>query len=400
MSCCLQAQFNAPHLSASVGNVTIQGGVDIRPLSVTENGTYQESGVAYSPVTVDVEGLVPSGTLNITENGDYDVTDKASAHVAVKQWDEELTEILDGTATELRDLPSGLTKIKPYAFYSEGKSRVPSGYKELEYAQSTGAQYVLSNLTFSSNATHKVIIDMQGTATNDSVGVGWNAGGGVYFRGDKYGNGLTGGVTSFGSDSRLVVTIDMGTDGTSTYTYADIDGTILETQTRANTSLASWAQVNYPLFAITMSASSAPQWGYYKGRIYGFKAYKNGVLVCDLVPASRNGEVGFYNLVNDTFLTRSGSGSLIGGDVVPPQYADYSIESADLSVTEIGECAFYNNALSSLTLRANQVVTLGEYALDGTPLATGTGHIYVPADLVDAYKAAWTDYAGVITALE
>lgn len=55
--------------------------VDVKPLSVTENGTYQESGKAYSPVTVNVPQ--PSGSVTITENGTYDVTDKASAVVNV-----------------------------------------------------------------------------------------------------------------------------------------------------------------------------------------------------------------------------------------------------------------------------------------------------------------------------
>ena len=45
--------------------VNVSGDVDVIPLSVTENGTYEEDGVAYSPVTVAVEGLVPFGTLNI-----------------------------------------------------------------------------------------------------------------------------------------------------------------------------------------------------------------------------------------------------------------------------------------------------------------------------------------------
>ena len=44
------------------------------------------------------------------------------------------------------------------------------------------------------------------------------------------------------------------------------------------------------------------------------------------------------------------------------------------------------------------MVTLGEYALDGTPIADGTGSIYVPADLVDDYKAAWSEYANIIYA--
>lgn len=55
--------------------------VTVEPLSVTSNGTYSETGKAYSPVNVSVP--TPSGSTNISANGTYDVTDFASASVAV-----------------------------------------------------------------------------------------------------------------------------------------------------------------------------------------------------------------------------------------------------------------------------------------------------------------------------
>lgn len=60
--------------------------VEVEPLSVTENGTYEEEGKAFSPVTVSVpQGVFPSGTYSITQNGIYDITDFASASVSVSQ---------------------------------------------------------------------------------------------------------------------------------------------------------------------------------------------------------------------------------------------------------------------------------------------------------------------------
>ena len=70
------------------------------------------------------------------------------------------------------------------------------------------------------------------------------------------------------------------------------------------------------------------------------------------------------------------------------------LESVDTDATEIGAFAFFNNALESLTLRANQVVTLGENALAYTPIAEGNGTVFVPETLVSAYRAdaSWSGF--------
>lgn len=55
--------------------------VTVEALSVTSNGTYSETGKAYSPVSVNVPQ--PSGSTSISENGTYDVTAFAEAVVNV-----------------------------------------------------------------------------------------------------------------------------------------------------------------------------------------------------------------------------------------------------------------------------------------------------------------------------
>ena len=78
-----------------------------------------------------------------------------------------------------------------------------------------------------------------------------------------------------------------------------------------------------------------------------------------------------------------------------------SLTTVDFPVaTSISTYAFYGcSALTSLTLSKNQVATLSSTnALQGTPIASGTGYVYVPDDLVDQYKAAtnWATYANQI----
>ena len=61
------------------------------------------------------------------------------------------------------------------------------------------------------------------------------------------------------------------------------------------------------------------------------------------------------------------------------------------------------SALTALILRSTEAISLrnGDI-LSGTPIVSGTGYIYVPAALVDTYKAAahWYKYANQIRAIE
>lgn len=91
-------------------------------------------------------------------------------------------------------------------------------------------------------------------------------------------------------------------------------------------------------------------------------------------------------------------------------YYCYNITSVNLpACTNIGSFAFMAcEKLATVILGASSVVTLSEAeAFGGTPMTSSTligyfGSIYVPASLVDAYKAAtnWAVYADRITAIE
>lgn len=73
-------------------------------------------------------------------------------------------------------------------------------------------------------------------------------------------------------------------------------------------------------------------------------------------------------------------------------------------LTSIGRYAFRNcKALTALILRANTICTLASTDdFYSTPIASGTGYIYVPASLVDTYKSAtnWSKYANQFRAIE
>ena len=82
-----------------------------------------------------------------------------------------------------------------------------------------------------------------------------------------------------------------------------------------------------------------------------------------------------------------------------------NLTTADFpAVTNIDMNAFRScSKLTALILRSEMMVNLNlTTALSSTPIASGTGYIYVPRALVDSYKAAtnWSTYANQFRALE
>lgn len=85
--------------------------------------------------------------------------------------------------------------------------------------------------------------------------------------------------------------------------------------------------------------------------------------------------------------------------------AAHKLAKADLpKVTSIGQHSFSAaNALEALILRnTEKVCSLRSDAVSYTKISSGSGYIYVPAALVDSYKAAanWQNYADQIRAIE
>ena len=86
-------------------------------------------------------------------------------------------------------------------------------------------------------------------------------------------------------------------------------------------------------------------------------------------------------------------------------YGCSRLASIDLPVcTSIETTVFQNcSALMSITLRANTVCTIKGNSFMNSGIATNANaRIYVPADLVESYKAAqyWSNYASKIVAIE
>lgn len=86
-------------------------------------------------------------------------------------------------------------------------------------------------------------------------------------------------------------------------------------------------------------------------------------------------------------------------------YSCSNLAKIDFDVLEEMKSAdfYYCSVLTAVIIRSSAVCTMSDSnAFKMTPIASGTGYIYVPAALVDSYKAAtnWSVYADQIRAIE
>lgn len=81
-----------------------------------------------------------------------------------------------------------------------------------------------------------------------------------------------------------------------------------------------------------------------------------------------------------------------------------ALSSLDSPLRTIGASAFqYSAMLTALIIRYTGICTLSNInAFDSTPIAAGTGYVYVPSTLLASYKVAtnWVSFASQIRAIE
>lgn len=181
---------------------------------------------------------------------------------------------------------------------------LPSGYKRLEYIQSSGAQYIDTGIIGS--------YDTRVTADFEILSIG---SGTVFVFGSQANNNVR---FCLGITSASVFRSDYGTEyisgpsaATGTKYTADknrnvctINGTAINSNVQTFT-----GTTNIYLFARSYSSLS-----YASLKMYGCKIYSNDVLVRDFIPCKNpSGVVGMWDDVNNTFYSNAGSGTFTAG---------------------------------------------------------------------------------------
>ena len=199
---------------------------------------------------------------------------------------------------------------------------LPAGYVELEYLESSGTQYI--NTEIVPKSTTRIVSDFSFVElpSGSLAASGWVNGGGKQF---WFGVGSDGkfkaAVTGNSTSSSTGVAADTGRHSFDISTSTlEFDGTEFANQGSAFTDEASGNTLYLFAGHVTWSPYVAYQT---KMRLYSCQIYDGASLVRDFVPVRRvsDSTLGFYDCVAGSFFVNAGSGSFSAGSeagLVPP----------------------------------------------------------------------------------
>lgn len=264
-------------------------------------------------------------TINTSRAGGYTYN---RAYVSIASDEFSLNETYPA-ASHVSSIDSGTTKVcdvenstKDFASISglsvtasgeqeEGggsTSRLPNGYTEVKYIQSSGYERVETGY-YATNET-RIVVDMQEVATNSYPRI--------------FANGLLTGVGNIVMEYEngvLFVKLGAASSYTNTGVYRDmarhwyevdrnvakLDGVQIATTTDGEFTSSS----TIGIFAVNGGAGM----DYAIAKLFSAKIYENDVLVHDYVPCKRNSDdaVGVYDIVGGSFLENAGNGAFTAG---------------------------------------------------------------------------------------
>ena len=200
-------------------------------------------------------------------------------------------------------IPYNVGEIKNSVVSEITCTRLPKEYKEVEYIESTGTQYINTGVITNSQ---KIKAHFYRTANDSGSYFGTYKDGNV-FRTLWYQNNNQIQLASSLYNSNIVdndITVDIDLPTISINTYS------------TNTGIST-LQNEYKIYIFGANINGtfgSP----ISVRLYYFKVYENNVLIRDFVPCYRvsDNEIGLYDLVNGVFYTNQGTGTFAKGNDV------------------------------------------------------------------------------------
>ena len=335
-------------------------------------GTYLEDDITL----VDVS-TIPSGTKSITTNGTHDVTNYASANVAVP------ASAVD-SGTKSVSITSNGTTTEDVTGYASASitTNVPNSYTSSDEGKvvSNGSLVSQTSATYTANDTYD-------TTTVNSVTVDVQGGGGISVD-DIATNTAPSGAITLGSSVTSIG--DYALAGKPITSIIAPSVTALGSMSLQNTQITTIDDTNFPSLGVSSQYSvhlrmSSLQHITLSGQKISL-ASGSGALRenANLVSAE------FPHCAENVSSSTVGMGS-------NAFYGDAKLEIVDIgSCNSIGNTAFYNcSKLTTIIMRKTSLVTLNNTnSFNNSPFKSGGtgGHIYIPKVLYDQLGTGTNDY--------
>ena len=234
---------------------------------------------------------------------------------------------------------------------------LPSEYTQVEYIQGIGSQYI--DTGFVVNKSDNYVLEIDGLFLSQAQAYQGCNGYMQFFTSSKYG---ISGDSSVAVGNRNTVRVEYANQTEKLF----VDGAQIESK--------SWSTYNGSNVKLGILRLGDVYNGWFtgpiaQGMIYGYKVWKNNILVSECVPCVRNSDnkVGVYDIIQKNFITNAGAGTFIApgmkiytvksygsenGFRASVTVDDVNVKYATISVVEGARCtvslANDNNAYNSV----------------------------------------------------
>ena len=255
-------------------------------------------------------------------------------------------------------------------------SGLPLGYQLLEYIEADNGPFFATSVKLASTD----VVEAE-FANNSSTGYGGLYG--VYATGESsafYANQTYYGYDAVNNKVDTGVAVDTEWH---TVVHDFVNGKLtLDGVDTAFTPFEFTNANNCALFARYYGGS----YGYFfRGKVRKFKVTRNGVVICNLLPAKRiaDDELGFYDLATDTFYTNDGTGNFTAGSAASDPVEVYASGTPEtLTVLSAGETNLFNGLQVSFSVSKYTVALVPD--------------MFNPTGFNATAKSGTTDTSGIV----
>ena len=216
-----------------------------------------------------------------------------------------------------------------------GKVRLPDGYLELSYIESTGTQWI--DTGFMHNQDTRVVMDVQPTSVSANA---WAFGGRITNSSAKhdvfyYYTSNSSWTSDYNSSRKYHKDV-----GATDRVLIDFDKNVCSVNgvTDTHTSTTFQSTTNLILLALSTAGTIS---GQMHAKLYSCQIYDNGTLIRDYIPCINPfGDIGLFDVVSQQFYSNAGTGAFIAGAIprtLPDGYTQVEyIESTGTQYIDTG----------------------------------------------------------------